>query len=174
MRRLFPLVLLFWLVMALVDASGLDSRAHTAFRLARAAAPASLPVPVHGVTRAALRDSWGAPRRGGRRHEGIDIFAKRGTPIVSPVAGLVLSVGRNALGGNFVTILGPGLQVHYFAHLDGFGPFVPGDAVREGDIVGYVGDTGNARGTPPHLHYGIYGAPGGALNPYPLFAAAPS
>jgi murein DD-endopeptidase MepM/ murein hydrolase activator NlpD len=56
--------------------------------------------------------------------------------------------------------------MHYYAHLDRFGEFEPGDLVMPGDMVGYVGDTGNARGTPPHLHYGVYTA--GALNPFPL------
>jgi murein DD-endopeptidase MepM/ murein hydrolase activator NlpD len=135
--------------------------------LVTASAPDALAVPVHGVPAAALVDSWNAPRPGGRRHRGIDIFARRGTPVRSPVSGIVLGVGRNRLGGNVVTVLGPGRQVHYFAHLDRFGPVRAGRLIRQGEVVGYVGDTGNARGTPPHLHYGIYAA-GGAVNPHPL------
>jgi hypothetical protein len=91
------------------------------FTLATLPAPTSLPVPVRGVPPKALADTWGAPRSGGRRHKGIDIFAKRGTEIIAPVSGVVLDIGRNRLGGNIVKILGPGPQVHYFAHLERFG-----------------------------------------------------
>jgi peptidoglycan LD-endopeptidase LytH len=138
------------------------------FTLATLPAPTSLPVPVRGVPPKALADTWGAPRSGGRRHKGIDIFAKRGTEIIAPVSGVVLDIGRNRLGGNVVKILGPGPQVHYFAHLERFGPLRKRGLVRRGEVVGYVGDTGNARGTPPHLHYGIYVLPGRAINPYNL------
>ena len=74
------------------------------------------------------------------------------------------------MGGNVVRVLGPGPQVHYFAHLERFGPVEPRGLVRRGEVIGYVGDTGNARGTPPHLHYGIYGTQG-AYDPLPLFKA---
>jgi murein DD-endopeptidase MepM/ murein hydrolase activator NlpD len=70
------------------------------------------------------------------------------------------------LGGNVVWIFGPGGQRHYYAHLERFADLRPGDLVMPGDIVGYVGNTGNARGTPPHLHYGIYASR--AVNPFPL------
>jgi murein DD-endopeptidase MepM/ murein hydrolase activator NlpD len=66
--------------------------------------------------------------------------------------------------------LGPGRRVHYFAHLDAFSDVRPRDWVTPGAILGYVGTTGNARGTPPHLHYGLYGM-GRAINPYPLLKA---
>jgi murein DD-endopeptidase MepM/ murein hydrolase activator NlpD len=70
--------------------------------------------------------------------------------------------------------MGPGRQNHYYAHLSRFGAFEVGDRVSAGDIVGYVGDTGNARGTPPHLHYGVYRFGGAAINPFPLLAAKAS
>lgn len=130
--------------------------------------PVVLSVPVRGVSSRQLVDSWGAPRSGGRRHRGIDIFARRGTPVVANTRGLVLFVGHNRLGGMVVRILGPGGQIHYYAHLERFGRYRRGDVIRAGDVLGYVGTTGNARGTPPHLHYGIYVMPGLALNPYPL------
>ena len=79
--------------------------------------------------------------------------------------GVVTRVGTNRLGGQIVGVLGPGLEWHYYAHLERFGTFREGDIVQPGDVVGYVGNTGNARGTPPHLHYGIYR--NGAKNPYP-------
>lgn len=143
----------------------------TVLRLATSAPPAILPVPVSGITPEALADTWGAPRSGGRRHRGIDIFARRGTPVLSPVDGLVLDVGHDRLGGKVVKVLGPGLQVHYFAHLDSFGTLDERGPIARGDVVGHVGDTGNARGTPPHLHYGIYVLPGRAVNPYPILTS---
>lgn len=138
-----------------------------AMRLASLPAPASLPVPVRGVEARALRDTWGGARSGGRRHEGIDIFARRGTPVISSTEGVVLRVGTNRLGGQVVWVLGPGGQRHYYAHLERYADIGNGERVRPGTILGYVGTTGNAAGTPPHLHYGIYET-GGAINPYPL------
>lgn len=124
--------------------------------------------PVEGVRAAALRDSWQAPRDGGRRtHEGIDIFAPRGTPIRATTEGVVLRTGQSRRGGNLVWILGPGGHRHYYAHLDRFAGLVPGQRIKAGCVIGYVGNSGNARGTPPHLHYGIYSA-SGPYNPYPL------
>jgi murein DD-endopeptidase MepM/ murein hydrolase activator NlpD len=62
------------------------------------------------------------------------------------------------------------MQVHYYAHFERIGAFTAGDVVVPGDILGYVGTTGNARGTPPHLHYGIYTPSDGAMNPWPLLS----
>jgi murein DD-endopeptidase MepM/ murein hydrolase activator NlpD len=138
------------------------------YTLATDAAPARLRNPVAAPRLSRLADSWGAARSGGRRHHGIDIFAPRGTPVVSATRGIVTRVGVNQLGGQIVGVLGPGLEWHYYAHLDRFGTFRAGDVVQAGDVLGYVGDTGNARGTPPHLHYGIYR--GGPTNPYPRLA----
>lgn len=143
------------------------------YRLWTAPAPTYLPVPVQGVAPRSVVDTWHAPRDGGkRRHMGIDIFAPRGTPVVSPVEGIVIARGEDRLGGNTVRVLGPGRQVHYFAHLDAFSDVKPRDWVHPGAILGYVGTTGNARGTPAHLHYGIYGATG-AINPYLLLKGLP-
>lgn len=128
----------------------------------------SLPNPLPG---AVLTDTWGAVRSGGRQHEGIDIFADRGTPIHAATEGVVLNVGENRLGGRTVMILGPAGQRHYYAHLERYADLHSGDWVEAGDTVGYVGDSGNAEGTPPHLHYGIY-TPEGAINPYPLLKGA--
>lgn len=144
-------------------------RAWFVYALATEAAPASLSNPVDAASARRLANSWGAPRSSGRRHEGIDIFSPKGTPVVSTTRGIVSRVGVNRLGGQVVTVLGPGLESHYYAHLDRFGTFREGDIVHAGDVLGDVGNTGNARGTPPHLHYGIYG--GGAKNPYPRITA---
>jgi peptidoglycan LD-endopeptidase LytH len=152
--------LLFW--------SGPLKRPIVALRLALEEPPKSLPLPIAGVSPAALRDTWGATRSNGRRHQGIDIFAPKGTAVSSTTRGLVFRVGENRLGGNVVWIFGPGRQMHYYAHLERFGEFQPGDFVMPGDVVGYVGDSGNARGTAPHLHYGVYTPSAGAINPFPL------
>lgn len=120
------------------------------------------PLPEQG-----LADTWGAARSQGRTHEGIDIFAPRGTPIQSTTQGIVSKVGNNNLGGRIVVVVGPGGAGHYYAHLEDYADISPNDWVNAGDIIGYVGDSGNAKGTPPHLHYGIY-INGSAVNPYPL------
>lgn len=114
-----------------------------------------------------LVDTWGGARSQGRKHEGIDIFAPRGTPIQATTQGIVSKVGEDALGGRVVMIVGPGGAAYYYAHLEGYADIAPNDWVNSGDIIGYVGDSGNAKGTPTHVHYGIY-INGSAVNPYPL------
>jgi murein DD-endopeptidase MepM/ murein hydrolase activator NlpD len=136
------------------------------FSLWREPIPPRVRIPVLGVREAALVDTWGAARSEGRSHEGIDIFAPRGTPVVSATRGIVLMVGTNRLGGRVVEVLGPGLVMHYYAHLDRPADLRPGQLVQPGDVLGYVGDTGNARGTPCHLHYGMYVPPHHAVDPY--------
>ncbi|WP_034410393.1 M23 family metallopeptidase [Derxia gummosa] len=131
-------------------------------------APARLPSPLPG---ARLYDSWGNARDGGRRrHEGIDIFAARGTPVLATTRGRITRVGMNSLGGKVVWVLGPGRQMHYYAHLDDWAGRAAGEWVWPGEVIGRVGNTGNAAGGPTHLHYGIYAA-GGAINPWPLLRA---
>jgi murein DD-endopeptidase MepM/ murein hydrolase activator NlpD len=141
-----------------------------ATRLAALPEPKALRVPVAGVRRAELNDTWGGIRSEGRHHEGIDIFAPRGTPVLASTEGIVLRVGTNRLGGQVVWVLGPGGQRHYYAHLDRYGDVRAGMRLPKGAFVGYVGNTGNAARTPSHLHYGIYMA-GGAVNPYPYLRA---
>lgn len=140
-------------------------------RLLRAGPARLLPVPVDGVRMSELRDTWNGPRPGGRQHRGIDIFAKRGTRIRSTTDGIVATVGTNSLGGRVVRVLGPGGEWHYYAHLESFGAIREGDRIAKGTVLGFVGDSGNARGTPPHLHYGIYRFQGSAMNPYPRLSA---
>lgn len=114
--------------------------------------------PVDGTGPAQVWSFFGDPRDGGSRvHHGIDIFAPRGTPIRSPVAGRISRVGERPLGGQTVTLIGRdnGL-VYYFAHLDEYGDVMVGQEVEAGHLLGTVGNTGNARTTPPHLHLGIY------------------
>jgi hypothetical protein len=132
--------------------------------------PSWLPVPVAGVRPSQLRDTWGDPRSGGRSHEGIDIFARRGTPVTSATHGYVTTVHERGLGGKSVTVRGPAGHSHYYAHLDSYGRHEPGDWVDAGDTLGFVGSTGNAAVGAPHLHYGIFTG-GGPINPYPLLTA---
>ena len=132
------------------------------------------PVPVDGVRPRQLSDTWGAARSGNRRHQGIDIFARCGTPVSSATDGIVFTVGTNSLGGQIVRVLGPGGFWHYYAHLSRFGDEREGQRVAAGAVLGYVGDTGNAQGTPCHLHYGIYTWSNQALNPYPLLTDSSS
>jgi murein DD-endopeptidase MepM/ murein hydrolase activator NlpD len=147
----------------------LAQRAWYFVQLNRMPVPEQLPMPIASLKPRSLADTWQAPRAPGRRHEGIDIFAKQGTPIVATTEGIVLRQGENSLGGNVVWVLGPGGQRHYYAHLDKFADLTMGQRIEAGTVVGYVGNTGNARTTPAHLHYGIY-TRAGAINPYPLLA----
>jgi murein DD-endopeptidase MepM/ murein hydrolase activator NlpD len=167
-RNVLLLVATFGAVAWLVE--GFMPQVRLFYELHTAPAPRALAVPVQGASAQRIRDSWHAPRGAGRVHQGVDIFAAHGTPVVSPVLGMVVGMGTDRLGGNVVRVLGPGGQVHYFAHLSEFAPIGRGQLVHPGQPIGYVGDTGNAKGTPPHLHYGIYGR-SGAINPYPLLAA---
>ena len=164
----FLILLALWAILAYLVWPWL-SHALYAARLNFMDAPGSLPIPVAAVEPRQLRDTWHASRPPARRHEGIDIFAKKGTPIVASTEGIVLRREENRLGGKVVWVYGPGGQHHYYAHLDKFGGAAPGERVQAGALLGYVGNTGNARTTPPHLHYGIY-TNAGAINPYPLLA----
>ena len=136
--------------------------------------PRTLPVPVKGVGMRAVRDTFGAPRPGDRAHQGVDIFAPRGTPVISTTRGLVARIGENSLGGTVVWVLGPGGDRHYYAHLNSVANIKTGQRVLPGDILGTVGTTGNARSAPPHLHYGIYRRGNGAINPFPLLMDKPA
>lgn len=136
--------------------------------LVRQEMPSALPIPVDGITAMQLQNTWGAARYGGRRHKGIDILAPRNTPIRSVTEGIVEIKGMRGLGGQVVTITGLGGYRHYYAHLEEYGPQAVGDWVEAGEIIGYVGTSGNAAVSPPHLHYGIYAPSGGAINPYPF------
>ncbi len=144
--------------------------AHIANRLKNMSLPKHLPIPVDRVKAKQLTDTWAASRSNGRTHEGIDILAPKGTKVYSTTDGLVGSMKSNNLGGTVLWILGPGSTWHYYAHLDAHKRGLKaGDYVKKGDHIGYVGNTGNARHTAPHLHYGLYlsGRGRGAVNPYP-------
>ena len=117
----------------------------------------SILMPVEGVKTADVTDTWGAARAGGRFHEGQDIFASAGTPIYSATEGFVYRVGSAPLGGNIVTVVGAAGHRYYYAHLQSFANGLQeGQYVTPDTLLGFVGNTGNARSTPPHLHFGIY------------------
>ena len=126
-------------------------------------------MPVAGVEKSQVNDSWHEPRDGGdRQHQGQDIFAPRGTPVLSATGGYVMSVAENKLGGQTVSVIGAGGRMYYYAHLDKYAEGISlGDRVTTDTVLGYVGTTGNAAGTSPHLHFGVYSS-GGAINPLPL------
>ncbi len=128
--------------------------------------------PVRGAY--AYTDSWGAPRMVGtrsyHRHKGTDIFSLRGTPVVAVVNGVVEKVGTDRLGGIKLWLRSPGDDwTYYYAHLSGYAPGVRnGLRVSKGAVLGYVGNTGNARSTPNHLHFETHVPSGAAVNPYPI------
>ena len=146
-------------------------RPRTLWELSRMPPPETLPVPVQGVAPRQVADTFGAPRGADRTHEGVDIFAARGTPVASTTRGVVLAIRERGLGGRQVWVLGPAGERHYYAHLDDWAPaLAEGHVVQPGTPLGTVGNTGNARTTPPHLHYGVYGSEG-ALDPLPRMRA---
>jgi len=127
-----------------------------------------LAMPLEDVSKRQIADTWHAPRGTDRLHEGQDIFAPKGTPVLSATKGFVYNVGENNLGGQTVSVIGAGGRVYYYAHLDAYAPGLHvGDRVNTRTVLGYVGTTGNAQGTPPHLHFGIYTS-SGAIDPLPL------
>ncbi len=117
-----------------------------------------LPIPIlFGVSVGDFTDTWGEARASGRIHAGTDIIAHRGELVVSPTDAVVTKIGYDNKGGNFVITANPGGEQFYFAHLDRAAENLSvGDVLKSGDIIGYVGNTGNARGKSPHLHLGIY------------------
>lgn len=127
-------------------------------------------LPVRSFGPDAIIGRFGDSRDGGdRRHEGIDIRANRGTPVLAPFAGRVVVSGRRSRSGNLVMLLGEDGTELLFAHLDRR-DVERGERVSAGQRLGTVGDTGNARGT-PHLHLEVHtGA--GPVDPYPLFTGA--
>lgn len=131
--------------------------------------------PVEGTRVSQIADTWGGARAGNRVHEGQDIFAPEGRPVRSVTAGYVWRIGERALGGKTVTVIGDGARRYYYAHLSAYADIREGQRVTPDTVIGYVGKTGNAAATPPHLHLGVYeswsdGEPchWEALNPLPL------
>ena len=128
----------------------------------------SLAFPVPQQAKPDVGSVWGDNRdESARHHEGIDIFARFRTPVVAAADGYVTRVNENTLGGKVVFMRPSGKDyVLYYAHLDSQ-IACEGEMVKTGDTLGMMGNTGNARNTPPHLHFGIY-TNGGAINPLPF------
>ncbi len=139
----------------------------------RLEAQLAFPVEGHGVR--AVQSRFGVPRDGGRRsHHGVDIFAPRGTPVLASAEGVVNRVQNTNIGGKVVWLRDPVRNANlYYAHLDS--QYVrSGQRVRPGDTIGFVGNTGNARTTPPHLHFGVYRRGEGPVDPFPFLDPPPT
>jgi murein DD-endopeptidase MepM/ murein hydrolase activator NlpD len=134
--------------------------------------------PVYGA--ASFGDSFGAPRAGvpGGWHHGEDIFAPSGTPLLACADGTIHTVGFNRLGGYRLWLRDTDGNEFYYAHLSAYSPLaIEGKSVEAGDVVGFVGDTGDAEGGTPHLHFEIHPAAmiglgyDGVVAPYPILVA---
>jgi hypothetical protein len=125
--------------------------------------------PVAAEGRPNFTDDWHKPRSGGRVHEGTDIFAAEGTPLFAVDDGFV-SFGESGLGGLLARLKANDGATYLYIHLSAFeGENRP---VKMGDVIGYVGHTGNAATTPPHCHFEIHPIPGeGPINPFPILTA---
>jgi murein DD-endopeptidase MepM/ murein hydrolase activator NlpD len=142
-----------------------------------APSPGPLEFPVRGFAHAPLRDTFDE-RRGVRRHGALDIMAPRGTPVVAVDDGRVAKLLRNPVGGiTLYQIDRDERHIYYYAHLDAYAAGVlEGTNVRRGDILGFVGSTGNASERSPHLHFAMMALDEGEsrwwkgtpVNPYPL------
>jgi murein DD-endopeptidase MepM/ murein hydrolase activator NlpD len=135
--------------------------------------PAPEPAPTSGIVcpvagAASYSDTYGAPRSDGRVHEGVDLIAPAGTPLVAVVSGNA-DFHSSSLGGNSVGLSGDDGNYYFYAHLSGY----EGSSrhVSQGEVIGYVGATGNANGT-NHLHFEVHPGGGASVNPYPYVVAA--
>lgn len=121
-------------------------------------------------------DDFSEARSGGRKHEGNDLFAEHGSPLVAVDDGQLRS-GRDPLGGNIVNLYATDGTRYYYAHLDTFADgsvaAPPPRMVRAGEVVGFLGTTGNAANTPPHVHFEIHPGNGPAVDPFPALVQAP-
>lgn len=118
-------------------------------------------------------DSWHAPRSGGRLHQGTDIFAAEGTPLRAVERGVLARVGTDDLGGTKLWLVGESGTQYYYAHLSAYASGVAdGRVVEAGEVIGYVGHTGNAATTPSHLHFEVHPVGGDAVDAYAMLLAA--
>ena len=119
-------------------------------------------IPVDGKKKSDIKDEFNVVSANGRKHEGTDIFAPKGTPIRACVNSIITTAIPEeiiTIGGNYIWALGEGRIIYLYSHLSRFEPGAKrGKLVRQGEIIGYVGNTGNAKGTSPHLHFGMYKA----------------
>ena len=143
--------------------------------------PSGLAIPVAGVRAGQLTDTFTQARAGGQRiHDAIDIMAADGTPVLAAAPGTVEKLFFSQGGGGISAYVrsNDGRWIYYYAHLQGYAPgLAEGQKVRRGQLIGYVGHTGNASPGGPHLHFAIHRMQpgeqwhqGSAINPYPLLA----
>lgn len=117
--------------------------------------PTKIQNPVEGCGRESYHPKSFWHPWGDHNHAGIDIFAKKGTPVHPAIGGVVVATAHNtSIGGNWVMIFSSGFRFHYYAHLDEIDTHI-GAIVTQKSVIGKVGNTGNAAGKPPHLHYDI-------------------
>jgi murein DD-endopeptidase MepM/ murein hydrolase activator NlpD len=156
-----------------VGTTGASANATTVDALRHAA----LEVPVQGVKRSALRDTFSEARGSSRAHEAIDIMAPRRTPVIAAQDGTVAKLFASQAGGLTIYQFDPSATFcYYYAHLDGYADGLrEGQTVHRGDVIGYVGSTGNASADAPHLHFAIFRLTperqwwkGEPINPYPV------
>ena len=115
-------------------------------------------------------DTWNAPRSGGRQHQGTDVFAPLGSPAYAVVDGVIDKWGNGGLGGITLWLRAANGDRFYYAH-NLVNIAAVGTRVRAGDVVALVGQTGNAVGTPPHIHFEAHAGGGAPSNPFPFLAA---
>ncbi len=149
-------------------------------RQAAAGSSASLAMPIASYPVSSLHHDWGDPREGGqRKHQGLDLMAPGGTPVVAALSGMVEKLFDSDRGGHTVYIRSPDRRwMLYYAHLKGYAPdLAEGQQVRQGQVVGYVGDSGNAGAGNTHLHFAVswmragdHWYQGEPVDPYPLLA----
>lgn len=121
--------------------------------------------PVDGPV--SFTDTYGHPRSGGRSHQGVDMFAAMGTPVAAITDGSITRRSSSTLGGLYIYFTGSDGTEYFYTHLSGYSDVPVGRRIDGGTHIGYVGNTGNARGTPPHLHFEVAPPNRGTINPTP-------
>ncbi len=123
---------------------------------------------------ASFSNDWGALRAGGRRHEGIDLLAKSSAPVIAVSDGTLFKVGWNSAGGWRFWLRDRWGNTFYYAHLSAFAPVAKeGATVRAGTVIGFVGNSGDAKKAPPHLHFEIHPVGATATPPFPFVSVWP-
>lgn len=144
-------------------------------------APTGLLIPVAGVAASQLTDTFNDHREGERAHEALDIMAPRGTPVLAAADGSVAKLFTSVRGGLTIYEFDPtSTWAYYYAHLDRYAPdLVEGRPLHRGDVIGYVGSSGNADPSAPHLHFAIFVLgpekhwwQGTAIDPFPLLVSS--
>jgi len=131
-----------------------------------------LVMPVAGVRWEELKDSFGDPRSGGRRHQGVDIFAPRWTEVLATTYGTLTSIGNGGRAGLSLWLVGRDGRSYFYGHLQAWARRIyEGLRVEPGELIGYVGNSGNASGSPTYLHFEVHER-GRAVNPRPVLASA--